>query len=649
MGKNFIKFSLSTLMAFFSATYTLFTSVEVSATPVGYYERTDCPTMDLGIFGVQFTGSQGAPVRCVRANNDSEGIARCGGFRTERGGRYTAVNPGNPQYGGEGTLTTSPDGYYYCVPSIDANDKSAMCRRARAPAGFTYTWDAVGGDGNCLCSPGAGPNREPSVTCATTATTETPDDADAAAQTSPEETTVDQSDPTPTAVNTQQPNEFVTCVQNAARLAAICKNNADASQRECNPEAARNSTTGQIGDVLGAAGGMYAQANANTGAQAECFRAGVLANGAREVLNPSRESCRSSMGGCDSACGENKYDEYRANCGEILARTRGKNMDQLAQESGEEVSAEAAAFREHDEAIRDNYSQGREICQVGRRSQDTLNNLLTGLGNALQQSMICACQLSSSAVSGATPTTPDQANASGCNSIPNPDECATNPSLPNCNIYGSLNVCTPGAGYNAAACNCQMNPRSAGCPGATAGDGTSNFAGSAIGTARPGDTVSFAGLAGGGGGRGGGIDLSTSEDPEQLALGENSINRAADALPRTPGAGGAGGAGSGGGGAPAGEAGLLVDGEPKKGLSGLLTTLTNRAGRFFGARERTNGNIRIKPGSGKSGDPSMARFRPRGLASTGVGTKNMDIWRMMNMCVQGDTCKRNVNNYITGP
>ena len=58
------------------------------------------------------------------------------------------------------------------------------------------------------------------------------------------------------------------------------------------------------------------------------------------------------------------------------------------------------------------------------------------------------------------------------------------------------------------------------------------------------------------------------------------------------------------------------------------------------------------PGNGSLQKPDMGKFKPlRGLAgrASGMGSKNMDIWKMMNSCTSGDTCKSNENNYLVAP
>lgn len=645
MGKM-MKHQKFIMLMIFGAISVFVLSSEVQADVPGR-GRGSCPDINtLEFVGQHFEGSASLPVYCIPANTDGDAMRLCG--NDDRGGGYTAVNPGNPQYitpnlGNGNNRTENTLGYYYCVPKR-LNSKAAMCRDAQRE-GYEFEWQSAqsgsGRDGDCMCRRTNVPNSAWSLECADedtapaeTAATPTPPDtpdepAQAAATTSGDNT---------------RSNAFVSCVQSAAASALRCKNNAEVARRICDSQN-NQSTSGQVGDALGAVGSVYAQANANSGTQANCFKAGLIANGARMALNPTSESCQESIEGC-SVCGEDKYDEFRQQCLTILQQTQNKTIEQLMVEAPN--SPEVTAWNENESTIRNNYSEGLSICQAGRDNQNKLNQLLTGLGNALQQSLVCACQTSSSALgTTAVPGTPQQAQNSNCaTAIPNPDDCATNPSLPNCNLYGSMNVCTPGAGYDAAACNCQMNPRSAGCPGATTGDGVSNFAGAGL-NAKPGDTVSFGALAGGGGRGGSSVDLSTPDDPAALNFGGAGDNKGGrERLPMVSGAGGGSAAGGGGGTGAAPEEGVAA--APSSGLGGLMNQLKTGYARLMGGKATTNGNIRVNKKPGAGGD--LSKFRPRGLASSsGVGSKNMDIWRMMNMCVQGDTCKRNVNNYITAP
>ena len=197
-----------------------------------------------------------------------------------------------------------------------------------------------------------------------------------------------------------------------------------------------------------------------------------------------------------------------------------------------------------------------------------------------------------------------------------------------------------------------MNPKAAGCPGAGGTGAGSGFAGSPI-SPRSADTVSFASLAGGGKASpsidlsGGGLDGSgNSSQVAANARGSGGLGEQA------PSVGGGGSGGSGGGGSGAGTGGdplASVDGAGGDGGGSLLGQLKTFASRMMGSgKDSPNGSVKLKKSAGDSAN--MDKYRPRRLASeAGVGSKNMDIWKMMNLCVQGETCKRNVNSYILTP
>ncbi|AGH94779.1 hypothetical protein [Pseudobdellovibrio exovorus] len=590
---------------------------------------------------------------CVEAKDDDTARRACS---NQRGEGYRFMDPGSTQYTSSATSDQSLN-YYYCIPTTNNQVlRREMCNQAnqnnpRPNELHSYRWI----NDKCQCYQHNPPEGRGLIEDCSQ-----PDRVQIAAAEPPPPTeqNLTESDEATVASAPAVPQQgvmqrFLACVEQQQSFANDCKTVATSARTTCDPDNGSNGNTMRdiASGVLSGAGAMYTMANANSGTQGNCFKAGLVANGARLLLEQTSDKCSSEVSECNNLCGdpEEKYSEFKQACSVLLPNGIGweqveSNNYEVA-EGAVRVVSEAELTTAHEAltvantAIRDGYRLGDEICRGDSANRkNLLDDLLNGVGNALQQSMICACQTASTGT------------GNGSCDIPTVNQCETNPNLANCNVYPPLNVCTPGAGYDAAACNCQLNPTTAGCSNQVS-NGVSSFAGGAIRPAS-GDTVSFGALAGSGTSRAANLDLSTPAEGSTLDFsGRGGGSGLAERLPGAGlggGSGGGMGGGSGGGsGEPAAGEAVVAAGEDQGGMFGQLK---NTMGRFFGGgggKSKDNGSIRV---NNKKPTDGASRIRGRGVASNnGVGSKNMDIWRMMNQCVQGDTCKRNINNYILTP
>jgi hypothetical protein len=126
----------------------------------------------------------------------------------------------------------------------------------------------------------------------------------------------------------------------------------------------------------------------------------------------------------------------------------------------------------------------------------------------------------------------------------------------------------------------------------------------------------------------------------------DATRRSGAAGSRQPYVGGGGGL-DGGSSAPQAQNTGSVENEKDGILGGLMNAIKTGARALGFSKARNNGNY--KGAYGKSG--STKTFAPRGLAGgrSGVGSRNMEIWTMMNKCMQADTCPSNSGQFISGP
>lgn len=620
---------------------------------------------DLDYMGVRFNGRILHCINNVRSDAEARRAPRGEGQCPNTVGRI--VNPANPQYFsaadgqrleamaasyGDGTQMDrdrNPFGFYFCM-SNSTRTKPQTCNRdiilaeSRWPdeikQGLDYRWQPTGdGDGNCECR-ARGTNdayqvcsrpeeivRQAEPCQANGLVPDTRQNRATAGEVMCQCSAQDpryfpasqavascQQPPTPEPPTEPSPS-LKACVDGWKARAQSCTEKSRTAQIACQAADTQNAPSNQSANALTSAGGFFTQVNAGTGAQNECFKASLVTNAGSAVIRQRQDNCNGEYNACVTECGNNRPEVYARECSGLIQADN--PLDQQY-------------FNTNQPQINASFTAGDNICSGEvRQGQSAIDTALRGVGDALSQSTRCMCQLSSS--------------AANCNSIPTVATCATNPDAAGCSLYSAISVCTPGPSYNAAACNCEMNPTSAGCRTTSSG-ALSNFASSAIKAAAA-EAAGVSGIiaASGGGAPGGGVDLGTQADAASGDLSDAETGGAADG--RLPVVGGAGGElAAGGAGSVSGD-GTEADGEGK-GLAGLLNSAKTFMARALKGKSSENGNAK----NGK-GSPDMNGFRPRGIASNrdGVGSKNQDIWKMMNSCVQGETCKANQGNYITAP
>jgi hypothetical protein len=647
---------------------------------------------DLTFVGFKFIGD----AYCVPASKDSEASAPCAG-----GMRYVnPANPQyNNSKIQNGSRKSNPQGYYYCVADDVRNHKDFMCR-VLAPLKYptlSFNFSSTGdGDGDCMCgtdshslqmcnnpdslvqnaaahateSCSGNPNVQPGQAvsgdvarrqlagtdanaissskfyCPCSASSPAPFHGKFAEVPVTESSCTGGASATAAAQAVSTNNEFNSCLARYRQKAMDCQEQADDAKKTCDDiiKNAKNSPLNMAGALVNAAGQVGIASNAGSGNQQKCFGAGVGMMGTREALKLGKPSCEADFGQCRRTCSEDTFNQMKTECPAKLVGTNGRALTeaqliQAGQTSNDPNAANAQAFASTRDELRAMFQSGREKCQndAGGANAD-ISSLMSGLGNSLKNSMVCACNLSTSP-------------GINCQQIPTIDTCESNPTTPNCQVYSAVDTCNPtSVGYNQQQCACLQNPN--GCSTISGTPGPSMFGGNLAGNLTPtaGGGSGFAGGISGGGGGHYGVD-GGSTGVAQAFLGRGSD-------PSTMGGGG-GGAGFGGGGAGIAGAGgsgngPLVDGgkSEEKGIAGLFNQAKNFVSRAFGSGKSTsNGKATAGKGSGKD---DLSRFKPRGLASAGkngMGTANMDIFGMIKLCATGETCISNqpANAWILTP
>lgn len=630
----------------------------------------DCPfpIQELSLAGMKFLGK----AFCVGAKNDNEAATACGGYNR------AAINPYNKQYLIENGARDSNEGnWYFCVErnpssalmqganglkaatlagdSNNLNSKAVLCNLAsRAspwkeqfkPLSISMQAVEVKGasvkDVNCNCSTDFFKNDDEGVLCdnaflaslpalqqaaiavqqasaAPAATVAVPNPAAASSPASP--------------VATSVPDEFQACIDKYSRLADKCRSEAEKAVHSCdqknNDNKGNNSTYQTVGGVTGMMGQMYQMKNAGAGMQAECFRAGAIANTAQAAVGEMKETCEMDYSSCNSACksdtpGKTKYDEFRDEC----SAKANRSITQMQSDP----TAAGQQFQRAGAEIKSVFDEGTKSCtEKAKNNKDLMSGLLNGIGQALQGSLRCVCQTSTA--------------GGDCNAIPTPQDCSAIPQPAGCDGYQAMDLCTPGSPtYNAKTCGCMQNPATPGCSGSS--QNISSFAGPPLAGGVAQGVASSPNFGSGAGAR--------ATDLGSLGGGSNDVDSSDAGLTMgkggAPGPSGSGGAGSSSGGATGN--GAIADKPPEvpeeKGLTGMFNQAKSYMANMLGGKSKANG---ASP-NGALGKPDMSKFRPlRGLAGnrSGMGSRNMDIWKMMNSCTSGDTCKSNENNYITTP
>lgn len=607
----------------------------------------------LDYVGLRFSGK----AVCVDASTDGEAFAACGGV-----GRV--INPGNPQYienpHPDATLGYNPDKYYYCVPNIPQNRKQYACENIAPKISdykekfpdIEFEWvQRTPKDGDCLC------NIKGSHTKAFKCNQESElianmpkhpcteiglnivstdeynklssdlncDTCDVACKCddgrffSIKDAKQKCGEPdvakTPAAKPTKPDDQLIACVQSLKDKAKLCKNDADGAAQNCDAKTEMTDEQKKNSKDLELIKQQYIKMNMGSGNISDCFAASVVANKAQEKIKDNNDRCVSSYDKCTTMCDQAEFDKMKKNCEELIGDNEHNKK----------------YFADNVDQIQTDMSDGQKVCSVeSQKGKSELDKALKTIGDSLKSSVACMCNFS-----GASPAS--------CNSIPTRSQCYGNLEVAGCGVYGGLDVCTPGSNYNQKLCMCQTNVTE-GCPGHLSGNLANFTSGTNMNEGSPAGFTSGGSLAGNL--KGSDVNLSSLGDSgsqNKMEFPDGPSNSSAGSV------GGFGGSGlgssvSGGSGKPAAAA------EPVKEKGILGMGIFDKAKNLFsrvtkGGSGKANGNLKGGEASDKN-NPNA--FRPlRGIASrTGIGTKNQDIWYMMNKCFIGETCSGNNNGFL---
>jgi|GEM_PF-5211880 len=589
---------------------------------------------------------------CVDAKDDIAAVKEC----TDRGyHKARVINPENKQYNfhTKKVLAELPNeyrtgkrdknnfGYYYCVKNVPENRKHDLCNKANSDSyylainkDYRFHWvPAFKGstDGDCYCYKSGEkiPTHENGQHQCDILIDDSPPKSEAAnafEAPQPEPTTAAAATPTPTSAD----SVLKICLDGWKTEANNCQNLAKEAKDACSTNKDISDDNKETMSAIQQANQLYTGLKTGAGAQQQCFTASLVANAAVGALNDSKDSCDASKKSCDNSCTENKLKEYRDLCHSKINPIDADPLQEAAQAAkAKQVELNQAYFTNQEKEITSIFEAAIKICDTDvKDALNTLSGVLTGVGKSLASSIQCMCKLSNGTA------------VKDCNDIPSFSACNLNPGGPGCIIYGALNVCTPGGGYDAHLCRCQTNPKTAGCPAYAIG-GLSNFAGTQLkvpaNPAGNGDGM-FAGNLKADSSE---LAMPTAEDEEGHTKLEVAGSGGAGPSPGGPSGGLGGGGGPSGG--PAAEAGVVPE---EKGLAGLFNQAKSFMSGAFGSKKKSDtGNT----SNGKNAAGADAnKFRPsRGVASkNGFGTKNQDIFVMMNRCFIAESCAGNSNNFL---
>lgn len=615
---------------------------------------------DLNYVGYKFKG----PAICVDANNDREALHACSGTNYSK-----VINPANRQYGqGDAKRDSNDIGYYYCVKPIHENDKQHICinllQKIPVNDSYMFSWESAAdgsSDGDCFCAPRGSGDPGGKLSCVENppknqcgnlkpaprdpetygptiqqcicdgadkkyVNWDKQDQCGALAEKNEQEV---ESAATPD-------QDLKNCVDTHVKLSEECLRSSEEAETACDPE--QRSNNSDVATALAKADRALVGSKAGSGAQELCFGASLALNTTGAAIKSIGDSCSTNLTSCTNKCGKDKYDEFYNKCQSYLTKVsqstckNGQDCDPVDEANQAKFVASKKYFYDNSKEIQKNYTDGADVCGTDvKKGESKISEMLNAVGKALSASVQCACKLSS--------------GEKNCASIPTVADCNINPSSPGCAVYGAINVCSPGAGYNAKLCDCQINPKSAGCPGGGASGGLSNF-------------TSGAGFKNNAGASDGGVSLFAGNlKPSSGDIDLSSGNGEGEGSLLQLGGGGNGppssGGGVGGGLAPPGGGGEApaeeMEAAPEeKGLGGLFNQAKSFISNALGLKKKQDsGNGNMKSRKNENGLDAN-RFRPRrGLASkSGFGTKNQDIWIMMNRCVNAETCKNNNNSFL---
>lgn len=212
-----------------------------------------------------------------------------------------------------------------------------------------------------------------------------------------------------------------TCLDQLKSYASSCGSKAVEASTKCDQTDKSNKEIDEAKSALSQTTQMMSMFKAGSGAVKDCLTAGAAALASKTAMDGLKEQCDERESVCNSSCDTNTYDQKVKECNSYsrVSSTYQSQANELIKQVTEEAKA--------------NFQAGIKTCQVAKKKQSDMGNLLNDLQRTIQSGAMCACQFS--------------AGGAGCN----------NPTQAN-NILG---VCAVGtASYNAQACECQMNGNS---------------------------------------------------------------------------------------------------------------------------------------------------------------------------------------------
>lgn len=628
---------------------------------------------DLSYVGMSFAGK----AECVYGETESVASGIC----RSKGKGMRLINPANPQYSNKGARGSgrnyNPDKYYYCVPPLPENDKRKACRELAQKnskyldqnPNIIFRWDQSrsSSDGDCLCSLKG--HSEEKFSCAQSL----PDNLQKECQklnlqevsseereALPAELKVDSvyackcpansakkyinvnngkeaCSETKTvakegAVSEEPDKDLKDCMEAWHEKAGKCKSDALVANTDCDGSKQMSDEQREMLAASNIGSQMYINSKAGKGSQAECFSASLAATGVREMLEKANDTCESDLTMCDESCKEEEFEELEKRCKIKLAEAIRANA-----RNTESIDLNQKYYSEQLEDIESLSDEGLRVCKTeAKKGKLGLDKLLDSVGTSLYSSLMCACQLAS--------------GGADCASIPTVSSCDTNPLGPGCGVYSAMSVCVPGAGYNAELCRCQTNPKEFGCPSGMP-TGKLSFAPGTV--MKPGG-----GNVGGPGGNALATNLKPSGADIELSSGEDLGGSSPLSMGNPSGGGSSGGGGGGGGGGSIGGGGGGDAANPPvaatpedKGGGGLFNQAKTFMSNLFGGGKKKGSDTGTSKNTASAKNKSKvdpSKFRPtRGLASkSAFGSKNNDIWTMMNKCFVAATCNSTKNSFL---
>lgn len=461
---------------------------------------------------------------------------------------------------------------------------------------------------------------------------------------------VDQPNNTPSS-STESP-QLVSCADTAfTTLIDRCENNATAAETECrSPElgqgarAARNAM--DVGQQVNLA------AHQGAGMKQQCLNGALVATAATESIEQVYGNCRAMVSSCRSLCNPDTVArEIETRCSANVG-------------TGANSALNRTYLDNKKSQVQSRIASSSTRCISATSAERELGQLFAQSGNALTAAARCACQTSS--------------NTTNCNTMPTASQCGQDSSLPGCEFYGQVAVCAVNTStYNAELCSCASNPNSASCGGASIANTNvtppnlqnTESGPSSFGVAQP--TAST--------GNAGGAAVTVASAPSTSSINLSSVadqdiqkvklrgdSEGVGTAVKSSGSNSLGGSVSGGAGGNSSASlddgtSSEVDGQAGSGFfGGVFSQIKNSVLSKFG---KSGGSSSNRDGVSLNGRKkniadgfNSKKFKPkrlRGVAAEsdeyGLGLKNMDIWKMMNRCTRGESCKSNLDGFITDP